>query len=78
MNSLEEFINEISEEMNEDSVKENPTVKEATKPVVKTEEGIKDKEEIFPKKVKSKFVATKPALWEQNVQNLKNKNLKKK
>ena len=33
---------------------------------------------IFPRKVKSKFVAATPALWEQDVQKIKNKNSKKK
>ena len=76
MDSLEEFINEVAEEMNDETVKE--ILMEESKPVPKTVDGVKDIEEIFPTKVKSKFVATKPVLWEQNVQNLKNKNLKKK
>ena len=77
MHSLEELINEVAEEMSDETVDEN--LMEESKPVTKTVDDMKDTEEvIFPRKVKSKFVATKPALWEQNVQNLKNQNLKKK
>ena len=76
MDSLTEFINEVAEEMNDETVKEN--LMEESKPVTKALDSEKKTEVIFPRKVKSKFVATKPALWEQNVQNLKNKNLKKK
>ena len=77
MDPLEEWINEVTEELNDETVKEN--LKEESKPVTKTVDDMKDTEEvIFPRKVKSKFAATKPALWEQNVQNLKNQNLKKK
>ena len=77
MDPLEEWINEVTEELNDETVKED--LMEESKPVTKTVDDMKDTEEvIFPRKVKSKFVATKPALWEQNVQNLKNQNLKKK
>ena len=76
MNSLEELINEVAEEMNDETVDEN--LMEESKPVTKTVVSEKNTEEIFPRKVKSKFVATTPVFWEQNVQNLKNKNLKKK
>jgi hypothetical protein len=63
--------------MDDDTVKENMI--EERKLVTKTVDDKKHTEEvIFPRKVKSKFVAAKPALWEQNVQNLKNQNLKKK
>ena len=37
----------------------------------------KQEQEIFPRKVKSKFVKTKPALWEKNIQNTKTNILKK-
>ena len=76
IDSLEEFISEIAEEMDDDTVKEHMI--EESKLVTKTVDDMKDTEVIFPRKVKSKFVAKKPASWEQNVQNLKNKNLKKK
>ena len=76
MDSLEEFINEVAEEMDDDTVKENMV--EESKLVTKTVYDMKDTEVIFPRKVESKFLAAKPALWEQNVQNLKNQNLKKK
>ena len=77
---------EVADETKEESGKENLTDKEEAKPEKKNEEktpilpDIKDKDKtvIFPRKVKSKFVATKPALWEQNVENMKNKNMKKK
>ena len=74
MNSLGDFIKEVADEINDETGKENLK----SKPMTRTSEDNKDKTVIFPRKVKSKFVATKPALWEQNVQNLKNKNLKKK
>ena len=76
MHSLEELINEVADEMNDETVKEN--LMEERKPVTKSVDGVNNTEVIFPRKVKSKFTAKKPALWEQNVQNLKNKNLKKK
>ena len=76
MDPLEEWINEVTEELNDETVKED--LMEESKPVTKTVVSEKNTEVIFPRKVKSKFVATKPALWEQNVQNLKNTNLKKK
>eukprot|EP00091_Calanus_sinicus_P024611 TRINITY_DN8928_c0_g1_i1.p1 TRINITY_DN8928_c0_g1~~TRINITY_DN8928_c0_g1_i1.p1 ORF type:complete len:126 (-),score=52.89 TRINITY_DN8928_c0_g1_i1:84-461(-) len=76
MDSLEEFINEVTEEMQEES--EDKNLIEEGKHAIKAADEEENKEVIFPRKVKSKFVATKPALWEQNVQNLKNKNLKKK
>jgi hypothetical protein len=78
MNSLGDFIKEVADEINDEAGKENLTDKEESKPSAKTSQDNTDKAVIFPRKVKSKFVATKPALWEQNVQNLKNKNLKKK
>ena len=74
--TLEEFINGVSEEMNDETVKEG--LMEESKPVSKTVDGLENTEVIFPRKVKSKFVTTKPALWEQNFQNLEKKNLKNK
>merc|ERR1711970_33476 len=72
-----DIIDEIPD-VNEEDNKNELKLKEISKSISKLEEGAKKKEMIFPKKLKSKFVATKPALWEQNVLNLKNKNLKKK
>ena len=79
---------EVADETKEESGEDNLSDKEEAMPEKKNEEktsilpDIKDKDKdktaIFPRKVKSKFVATKPALWEQNVENMKNKNLKKK
>merc|ERR1719186_1828104 len=46
-------------------------------PVRTTKVATKKEQEIFPKKVKSKFVKTKPALWEKNIQNTKTNILKK-
>ena len=70
----------------EESGKDNLDDEEESKPAAKTvlatqlpplTDG-KDKAVIFHKKVKSKFVAATPALSEQNVQNIKNKNREKK
>ena len=72
----DDIMNTLSEEMNDETVKEN--LMEESKPVSRTVDGLEYTEVIFPRKVKSKFVTTKPALWEQNVQNLKNKNLNNK
>ena len=73
----EDIIEDICDDVNEDN-KNRLKLKEISPPISKTEEGTKNKEAIFPKRLKSKFVATKPALWEQNVLNMKNKNMKKK
>ena len=73
-----DIIDEIPDDVIKEDGKVESKLKEPLTQISKTEEGSKNKEHIFPKKVKSKFVATKPALWEQNVLNLKNKNMKKK
>ena len=73
-----DIIDEIPDDVIKGDGKVESKLKEPLTQISKTEEGSKNKEIIFPKKVKSKFVATKPALWEQNVLNLKNKNMKKK
>ena len=73
-----DIIDEIPDDVNKEDGKNQSKLKEPAIPISKTEEGSKNKGRIFPKKLKSKFVATKPALWEQNVLNLKNKNMKKK
>ena len=71
----EDIIDEIRDDVNEEGNKNEFKSKEISTP---TEKETKNKEGIFSKRLKSKFVATKPALWEQNVLNLKNKNMKKK
>ena len=76
MDPLEELINEVTDELNDETVKEK-LLKES-KTMTETVDSEKNRKEIFPTKLKSKFVATKPVLWEQNVQNLKNTNMKKK
>ena len=71
---MKEVSDEVmdKEEAPTDAGKEN---KKEVKPAVNAS---KDPSLIFPRKVKSKFVATKPALWEQNLVNTKNRNMKKK
>ena len=74
----EDIIDEIRDDVNEEDNKNELKLKEIPTPISKTEEGTKNKEVVFSKRLKSKFPPTKPALWEQNVLNLKNKNMKKK
>ena len=70
--SCPEDVKEEAEKENLADIEESKPEETSTLPVQKEKPGL------FPRKMKSKFVAKKPALWEQNVENMKNKSLKKK
>merc|ERR1711970_1202295 len=71
-----DIIDELRDDVNEEDNKNELKLKEIPTTISKTEEGTKNNEVIFPKRLKSKFAPGKPALWEQNMLNLKNKNMK--
>lgn len=74
----EKTMKEVSDEVIDKEETPKDAGKENKKEVKPAGDSSKDPSLIFPRKVKSKFVATKPALWEQNLVNTKNRNMKKK
>ena len=70
--SCPDDVKEEAEKENLADIEESKPEDTSTLPVQKEKAGI------FSRKMKSKCAAKKPSLWEQNIENMKNKNLKNK